>query len=228
MIDWSRILVFVYLAILACGLVLSFTARQQNRRLIGFVTGIASIPFWLWVALVGYLWFMSSKEPPTLGELQRDFASKRSDLETILRMSNEDANFTRIAPDSLDRIPNGPNDPGRLTKDDPRGGLPEARWDAYRKIYARDGIKVGIERNLLRDAFIMVDSNEVLYSGHVSGYLYCAPSAQTGTYRYPPCTLHLEKEERRHDPADLNKGYAFQRLDERWYAYDQGSSRYQF
>ena len=225
MIDWSRIFVFVYLAILASGLVLSFTARKQNRPLIRIATGAVSIPFWLWLALGSVLWFKARKEPPTLGELQRDFASKRSDLETILRMSDEDANFSRIAPDSLNRIPNTPDASGRFTKDDPRDGLLKARWDAYRKIYAQDGIKMGIERNPSRDAFIMVDSNEVLYSGHISGYLFCAPLAQTDAYRYPPCTLHLEQGERRHAPDNLNEGYSFQRLDERWYAYDQGSSQ---
>jgi hypothetical protein len=224
-ITWPAVLILAYLLILVTGLVLSFTTRQQpRRRNIRIGTGVVSIPIWLILAFGVFMWFTFGKEPPTLGELQREFASKRGDLETILRMSDEDAKFSRIAPDFLDRTPDGPNDFERYMKNDPKAGLPESRWGAYRRIYSRNGIKLGIQRNASRDAFIMVDSVGLLNRGHASGYVYCASTAPPNANRYYPCMLNKEKDERRYDPDTREEGYSFQKLDGRWYAYDEGPS----
>src|ERR1700686_790853 len=102
------IAVFVYFGALITGIVLSFTTRQQRRRrYIRIATVTLSTPIWLVIVLFVVQWFtFSSKEPPTLADLQHAFASKRADLETILAMSDEDMNFSRIAPDFLYRAPN--------------------------------------------------------------------------------------------------------------------------
>ncbi len=150
---------------------MSFVASRR-RILIRVVTGVLSIPFLFVLALAIFFW---EQEPPSLEKLEREFASKRSDLETILRMSNEDANFSRIAPDFLDQPSGSPNDSGRYLAGDPRIKLPKARWDMYRKIYERNGIKLGIERDAAHDAFIMMDSIGLLNRGHTSGYVHCDP-----------------------------------------------------
>ena len=226
MITWPAILIVIYFGSVIAGIVLSFTTRQQpRRRNIRIVTGVLTIPIWL-ILIVGVsFWFVFGKEPPTLADLQRDFPSKRADLEIILRMSDEDANFSRIASDFLDRTSDNSNEiGGRYMKDDPKSELRQHRWDAYRKIYARNGIKLGIQRNASHDAFIMVDSVGLLNRGHTSGYLYCAPTAPTDAYRFQPCMQHQEKGGRKYDPETSEEGYSFQKLDDRWYAYDEGPS----
>ena len=208
------------------GIALSVTTPQQPRRRNSrIVTGVLTVPLWLILILGTFFWFAFGKQPPTLVDLKQDFPSKRADLETILRMSDEDVDFSRIAPDFLDRTAENPSDiVGRYMNGDPKAGLPQARWDAYRKIYARDGIKLGIQRNASHDAFIMVDSVGLLNRGHISGYLHCAPTAPTDGYRFYACMQHQDKGEWKFNSDPREEGYSFQKLDDRWYAYDEGPS----
>jgi hypothetical protein len=225
MMSWPFLLCLAYFWVLITGVGLSFTTHKQpRRRNIRIATAALTTPVWLALGFFGFVWFMFVKEPPTLTELQRDFSSKRADLEMILVMSDEDVNFSRIAPDFLDRTPDEPNGLGRYMANDPKAGLSKSRWDSYRKIYSRNGIKLGIQRDAARDAFIMVDSVGFLDQGHITGYLHCAPSAPAYAYRYEPCTLQQEKGERQVDGDSGQEGYSFQKLDDRWYAYDEGPS----
>jgi hypothetical protein len=141
-------LAYGYVGLVVLGLVLSVTTRQQSRRRnIRIATAVLSAPALVVVAFLAFLRFVVFKEPPTLADLQHGFASKRADLKTIGHMSDEDLIFSRIAPTFLDRASDTPDERGRYTDDDPKAVLPEARWDAYRRIYARHGIKLGILRN---------------------------------------------------------------------------------
>ena len=130
---------------LLTGVVKSLTTdRQPNRRNIRIVTAVLTIPIWLIVASLSFLWFDLFKQPPTLAELQHDFPSKRADLEMLLGMSDEDANFSRIAPDFVDGAPYDPNEIRRSLGNPPKAGLPKARWDLYRAIFLRNGINLGV------------------------------------------------------------------------------------
>lgn len=207
------------------GLVLSFTTHRQPRlRNIRILTFLLAAPMLLAVTFWIFLRFTIVKEPPTLTDLQRDFPSKRADIEMILRMSDEDLTFSRIAPTFLDRTPDNPHKFGRYMADDPKAGLARSRWDVYRTIYNRNGIRLGVQRDASNDAFIMVDSVGLLNRGHVSGYLYCAPTAEPSARRFYPCMLHQERGERKYDPRTRDEGYSFRKLDNRWYAYDEGPS----
>jgi hypothetical protein len=216
-IGWPGAIGLAYVAALIAGIILSFTMRRQPRRRTIRIATIA-----LALALLIFLHFTLFREPPTLAELKRDFPSKRADLEIILAMSDDDANFSRIAPDFVDGTPDPPNVIGRHMADDPNAGLPKARWDAYRKIYARNDIKLGIQRNDAHDAFIMVDSVGILDSGYTTGYLHCAPGTSAAGYRFEPCVLRQESGKRDYDPKGVSEAYSFQKLDDRWYAYDSG------
>jgi hypothetical protein len=226
---WFIPLALVYLALLLVGLVLSFTTvRQPNRRNIRIASVVFTIPLWLTMALCIVAWFWFLKEPPSLAKLTQDFPTKRADLGAILRMSNEDVHFSRIAPDFLDRDSKSGDQPsdthpvfGRYMKGDPKAGLSEERWKAYRKIYSRNGIKLGVQRDLAGDAFIMVDSVGFLDRGHATGYLHCAQTTNN-TYRFEPCTLHREKGEHKYDPNTHEEGYSFQRIEGDWFAFDRG------
>jgi hypothetical protein len=215
-IGWPGAIGLAYVAALIAGIILSFTMRwQPRRRTIRIATIALATPILLILALLICLRFTLFREPPTLAELQHDFPSKRADLEIILAMSDYDANFSRIAPDFVDGTPEPPNVIGRHMADDPKAGLLKDRWDAYRKIYAQNRIKLGIQRNDAHDAFIMVDSSGSLDSSHATGYLHCALGTSALGYRFEPCVLHQES-------GKVSEAYSFQKLDDRWYAYDWG------
>jgi len=225
LVSWPLIGVIAYFAVLFTGIVLSFTTRQQSRRWnIRMATIILSTPTWLVIAVGTFLWFGVFKQPPTLKELRHNFPSKRADLELILFMSDQDVNFSRIAPDFVDiDCHNGnPSDYSRYMASDPKAVLSTSRWDEYRKIYSRNGIKLGIQRDPAGDAFIMVDSVGILDNGHTSGYLHCASTVPASIYRFEPCNLHQEKGEREFNPELKEGAYSFQKLDANWYAYDKG------
>ena len=173
--------VFVaYISALVAGVVFSFNTRKGPLRLIiRILTGVLTAPILLILAIAFILW---DAQPPSLARL----------LEMILRMSDEDSTFSRIAPGFLDRVTDGTSGYGRYMRGDPKAGLPEPRWSAYRAIYKRNGIKLGIQRDASRDAFIMVDSFGIL--------------------------------EREYSSNPQREGYSFQKLDDRWYAYDEGPS----
>jgi hypothetical protein len=144
-IVWPLVIVLTYVGALLTGVVKSLTTdRQPNRRNIRIVTAVLTIPIWLIVASLSFLWFDLFKQPPTLAELQHDFPSKRADLEMLLGMSDEDANFSRIAPDFVDGAPYDPNEIRRSLGNPPKAGLPKARWDLYRAIFLRNGINLGV------------------------------------------------------------------------------------
>ena len=224
-VNWLLIGVVAYFAALFTGIIMSFTTRQESRRWnIRMATIILSTPICLVIAAGAFLRFVVFKQPPTLSQLRRSFPSKQGDLELILLMSNQDVNFSRIAPDFLDIDCHTckPSDSGRYMAGDPRAALSTARWDEYRKIYSRNGIKNGIQRDPAGDAFIMVDSVGILNRGHTSGYLYCTSNAPANAHRFEPCNLRQEKGKREFNPELRECGYSFRRIDDRWYAYDEG------
>lgn len=172
--------------------------------------------------LIGFMWV---SEPPTLSDLRNHFAKRRADLETIIRMSNEDSHYSRIAPTFLDRDETS-GQPGRYMEGDPKAGLSFPRWNAYRTIYKRNGIKLGVQRDATGDAFIMVDSEGLLNRGHATGYLFCVKLEATpvNDIRFQPCTLNQDEGSHKFDPIKREEGYSFRRLEGPWFAYDEGPS----
>ena len=169
--------------------------------------------------------FPAEKEPPTLAELHRDFPLKRTDLETILRMSDEDASFARIAPEFAYRPFKTPSEPfPEYSYGDPKSPLPRPRWDAYRSIYGRDGIKLGIQRDSAKDAFVMVDSVGLLNRGHTTGYVHCETPPSRDQDRFFPCIVGGDSASQGYSSNPRKEAYSFQKLDDRWYAYDDGPS----
>jgi hypothetical protein len=214
-----------YVLALVIGLLFSITTRRQPlRRNIRIATGLLALPALLAVSSLALLRFTVFREPPSLTELRREFPSKRADLERIVRMADQDAKFSRISPDFVDRFSDTPNEYGRYMRNDVKAGLPEIRWDEYRRIFARSRVKLGIQRDGSGDAFIMVDSVGLLNRGHASGYLYCNPAPSAIPFRFYPCNLHQDEGSRAYDPKTRDEAYSFKRIDQHWFAYDEGPS----
>ncbi len=157
---------------------------------------------------------MWSCEPPSLATLKSRFPQQRRDLETIVSMSDHDVQLTRIDPTWL------------MTRDhqylqySPETGITQERWDEYRRLFARNDITQGIERDPESgDAFILVKSVGLLDSGSSNGYLYCGPGPK---HRYPPCSSSQVVGEHPYAPGD--EAYSYRKLADRWYAYSEGPS----
>jgi hypothetical protein len=166
--------------------------RRVLRVLLAGVT-------WLIAGLVALicacLLLMWGCEPPSLHTLARRFPHQRPELETILAMSDHDAQLTRIDPTWL------------MTRNrqylaySTETGITEQRWDEYRRLFAQTGITQGIQRDPeTGDAFIIVGSFGLLDSGYSNGYLYCGPGP---THTYPPCSASRAFGEHPYAPGDL-------------------------
>jgi hypothetical protein len=150
--------------------------------------------------------------PPSIETLASRFPAQRKDLETILVMAERDNQLTRIDPSWL------------MTRNrqflgySPETGITEERWNEYRQIFKRNGIKQGIQRDPeTGDSFFIVDSIGILDRGHSNGFLHCGPGAK---HVYPPCESTLAAGEHPYRPGD--EAYSFQKLANGWYAYSEG------
>jgi hypothetical protein len=214
------IFVVVYVLVTVAGLVFSFAGHRSGLRLgVRIVAGILFVP----ILPVGALMiFIRSLEPPSLDSLQTSFPARQSDLNALVRMSNEDVRVARIAPDWLDQTTSGKWE--QHMAGDPMAALSTSRWDTYRTVFSRNGIKLGLQRNAFGDVFVMSDSIGLLNRGHTTGYLYCgAPRSQRG-YRYPPCALGDDKGEQKFSSNPRRDAYSFKKVADHWYVYDEGPS----
>jgi hypothetical protein len=101
-----------------------------------------------------------------------------------------------------------------------RTGITQERWDEYRRLFSRNDITQGIQRDPeTTDAFIIVGSFGLLNRVHSNGYLYCGPGP---SHRYPTCSSPQSFGEHRYSPGD--EAYPFRKLADRWYAYSEGPS----
>jgi hypothetical protein len=161
------------------------------------------------VGLIAIVWILT---PPSLGVLEGRFPNQRHDLETIVSMSDHDAQLTVIDPSWL------------MTRDhqfpeySPDTGITLERWEEYRRLFSRNGITQGIRRDPdTKDAFIIVKSFGLLERGTSAGYLYCGPGPN---HSYPPCSSSQSSGDHPYKPGD--EAYSFVKLADRWYAFSDG------
>lgn len=190
----------------------SRSRRLVRLLLVGLARLISGLAAVLAVLFCASLLLMWSCEPPSLHTLARRFPRQRGELETIVAMSEHDAQLTRIDPNWL------------MTRDNeylaysPQTGITEQRWDEYRRLFARNGITQGIQRDPeTGDAFIIVGSFGLLDNGYSNGYLYCGPGP---SHTYAPCSALRAFGEHPYRPGD--EEYSYRKLADRWYAYSQG------
>jgi hypothetical protein len=155
---------------------------------------------------------MTACEPPSLARLESRFPRRRTDLERLVAMSDQDAQLIRIASWWL------------MTSDHQymeytaETGITQGRWDEYRRIFARNAIADGLQRDHdTGDIYFMVRAVGIVNRGHSSGYLHCGPGPN---HRYPPCSfLDVVGEHLKASDSDVN--YAFRRIGQSWYAYSE-------
>lgn len=190
----------------------SHGSRLRRLLLVGLAWLISGLAALLAILFCASLLLMWSCEPPSLHTLAQRFPRQRGELETIVSMSEHDVQLTRIDPKWL------------MTRNheylaySPQTGITEQRWDEYRRLFARNGITQGIQRDPeTGDAFIIVGSFGLLDRGYSNGYLYCGPGP---SHRYAPCSASRAFGEHPYAPGD--EEYSYRKLADRWYAYSQG------
>jgi hypothetical protein len=217
------VFIILFSTVFVAGVVLSVRMQKGRRRLL-VQLGTAAMALIVAVAVaLATFFFAPGPEPPSLVQLKRDFLSRRDDLEKLLRMSDADSSFSRIAPNFVYLNFDGPF--RRDITNDPNVGLSMERWNAYRKIFSHSGVKFGLDRDKSRDIFVMIDSIGLLNRGHVSGYVHCAtPASSQNEDRFYACATRQGQGKRKYDPETRSSGYSFLKIDDRWYAYDEGPS----
>lgn len=184
----------------------------RRKLLRVFVIGLISAASFVALIVVGLFIILWILTPPFLVTLEGRFPSQRHDLETIVSMSDHDAQLTVIDPSWL------------MTRDhqfleySPETGITRERWEEYRRLFSRNGITQGIRRDLdTKDAFIIVKSFGLLERGTSAGYLYCGPGPN---HSYLPCSSSQSSGEHPYKPGD--EAYSFFKLADRWYAFSDG------
>jgi len=181
--------------------------RVARRLLIGAGSVCAVL---IGVALV----LMVACEPPSPAQLERRFSGQRGDLATLVAMSDHDSQLVRIAPAWLEVRG------GRLFMDySAETGITRDRWDEYRRVFARNDIREGVQRDPdTGDIFVIVKAVGLLERGHMSGFLYCGPGSN---HRYQPCASSQSSGDHSRRSGD-DDNYSYRRLADRWYAYSEG------
>jgi hypothetical protein len=173
----------------------------------------------------GLLLLMWRCSVPSLNKLQRRFPAEQADLEIIVSMSDQDSQFTRIDPNWL-MTADGyqyywPGSPLSGT-DSETAPMPTERWNQYRKLFSKDNISQGVERDTVSgDQFILVDSEGILDSGVSVGYVLCSLGAK---HRYPPCVLGGDRGSQEYSENPRRDAYEYRHLTGRWYVYSEGPS----
>lgn len=164
------------------------------------------------ILATGLLLILWSCTPPSLNTLAKRFPSQQHDLESLIKMSNQDSQLSVIDPSWL------------MTQDghqylgyDPATRITQERWEAYRRIYGKDGITQGIRRYKEGDAFIIIKSEGILDNGYSNGYLYCGPGPM---HTYPPCSSNQSRG--KHPYSAGSEAYSFIKVADHWYVYSQG------
>jgi hypothetical protein len=185
--------------------------RKLLRVLIVGLISAASFVTLTVIGVISIVWILAS---PSLGTLEGRFPNQRHDLETIVSMSDHDAQLTVIDPSWLSTMDH------QFLGYSPDTGITRERWGQYRRLFSRNDITQGIRRDPdTKDAFIIVKSFGLLDRGTSAGYLYCGPGPN---HSYPPCSSSQSSGDHPYKPGD--EAYSFIKLAERWYAYSQGPS----
>jgi len=221
-------LILGYLSVLLVSTILSFTTKgpsaKRTARITALIMGglLIMVVFGLW--LTARLLF---PEPPSISVLAKHFAERRSTLEEIHAMSNQDVHFSRIDPTfinygGIDGTPGGQSSPG--SSDSP---LAVDRWAAYRALFLKAKLDQGFTRDADGNVYFMAGSVGLLNNGHTTGYLYCREpgSSASQSSAFQPC-MSVTSNHGSQDYSDnpRREAYSFQKVAEHWFVFDQGPS----
>ena len=145
------------------------------------------------IAAIGGLVPLADRDPelPSLKTMEASFAASEPKLEELLKMSNEDSNFTGIAADYVTAIPSSANPTALYRYRDPRSPLGKPRWDEYKAQLEPFGAQASLERSEFGDVTIYTWNGPWRGSYRATGFVHCTdrasmPAGDT-SFRRKPC-----------------------------------------
>ena len=211
------IVVPLVIAAICFGIVARTQLGVWAKSLLVLVGSFAAISVGVTVLLVGYLFLT---EVPTTTELAGKFAERRAVLEQIGGMARSDGEFSRITRAYVTFAATGKTESSRKA-------FIADRWREYRDLFRRVGVRDGLSQDAAGDVFFIAGGDGLVHRGHATGYLFCSDpgSAASAHSPYQPCTMaHAEAGERKFALKPRVAGYAFRKLAEHWFVFDQGPS----
>ena len=138
----------------------------------------------------------SERPHPSDDELLTTFNAREGEFETLAAMFREDTHMVRIAPDFLR----------------PEGGITKERWDAYRDLFQKLGLRSGIALSGQP-----VDAIEFLAS--TNGYVVGGGSEKGYVYRENPPKQLLDSLDNLHFHDSKGFDTAYRHITGNWYLF---------
>lgn len=145
--------------------------------------------------------------PPSDDDLEQRFFMHRDDMNQLLLMAEHDAAMTRISPDF--------NYTHTWSQSKP--GISCQRWNEYRSLFRKAGIKHGFsqDRARSRDVRFFVWAHGLSISQISVEFVHCGPPKTHIQYREPPCLEQKDTGSGRKD----NWYYHYKKITDSWYIY---------
>ena len=211
------IVVPLLIAVVCFGVVARLRLGVAAKSLLVLIGSFAAISVAVTVLLVGYLFV--AKVPP-IEELAGKFAERRAVLQQIGGMAQSDREFSRITRAYVTFAATGKTESSRKA-------FIADRWNQYRDLFRQAGMRDGLSQDAAGDVFFIAGGDGLVHQGHATGYVYCVDpgSAASAHSPYEPCTMaHADAGERRFALKPHVAGYAFRKVAEHWFVFDQGPS----
>jgi|SRR5579862_9826471 len=139
----------------------------------------------LGVVIIAFLLAWSCKAPSD-ESLRERFQSHRSELETLARMSQEDADVIRVT-DNFTRLKNDWSWP----RPESKWGITRERWDEYQRLFRKIGLSAGLEKDKLGNVFFIAHTEGFASHGASKGLVQCV-SGKDHDNAYLPCVEQYE------------------------------------
>ncbi len=182
--------------------------------LLGSFAAISSVV----IALgVGYLF---STKTPTLDALTQSFTERRPVLEQIGRMAHANREFSRLNRAYVTLAATGKTE-------STRSALIADRWEQYKQLFARAGLRDGFEQDTAGNIFFIAGGEGLIHRGHATGYVFCADPGTPASAHSPfvSCRLaHQATGSQKYDVMKNAGGYEFRQLADHWFVFDQDHS----
>jgi hypothetical protein len=202
--------VFLFSGILFCMDSAQTAPRDRLTRVLIAVWKVVGVSLLgMFVLAMVLMWSCAA---PSDASLTRRFQHHRSELETLVRMSQEDADVTRVA-DSFTRV----KDDWSWPRPESKWGITPERWEQYRLLFSNAGIGAGLQKDEAGNVYFIVHTEGFVTHGAEKGFVYCGRSGSPDNVFLPCAEQRAGGQRGQHDGYE---GNAYRRLTDNWYIFE--------
>jgi len=202
----ARILTSRYLVYMGSEQTVTHSRIAKAFIVVSKVIGVLFLGIVVLVLLLMWSW-----AAPSDNALGKRFQSHRFELETLARMSEEDADVIKVA-DTFIRLKNDWSWP----RPESEWGITRERWDEYRRLFREVGL-IGWEKDDVGNIDLVAHSTGFAPAGLTTkGFVHCN-SALTPDKAFLPC---VEQRDRGQSDTKANRGSTYRKLDQDWYIFE--------